>query len=93
MRVSSSILISLLVIAMALAIRAADPVPLQTFRGTTFDFYQHLKPRPYRSVGVRVIDIDDESLKRIGQWPTQAELTFIGIVLIKIEIDFTLEIF
>ncbi|MCX5794907.1 MAG: adenylate/guanylate cyclase domain-containing protein [Elusimicrobia bacterium] len=35
----------------------------------TFDGFQKLKPRAYEEVPVRVIDIDDESLKRLGQWP------------------------
>jgi adenylate cyclase len=46
-----------------------DPVPLQTLRNATFDQFQRLKPRTYRDVQVRIIDIDDESLKFLGQWP------------------------
>jgi adenylate cyclase len=42
-------------------------VDLVQFR--TFDAFQQLKPRPYEDVPVRIIDIDDESLKRLGQWP------------------------
>jgi adenylate cyclase len=34
-----------------------------------FDAFQRAKPRPYEPVAVRVIDIDDESLARLGQWP------------------------
>ena len=34
-----------------------------------FDFYQRLAPRPYQPVPVKVIDIDDASLARLGQWP------------------------
>jgi len=35
-----------------------------------FDSYQRLSPRAYNpDIGVRVIDIDEESLKRHGQWP------------------------
>jgi adenylate cyclase len=34
-----------------------------------FDAFQQLKPREYSNEGVRVIDLDDESLARLGQWP------------------------
>jgi adenylate cyclase len=34
-----------------------------------FDSYQRAKPRTYQDAGVRVVDIDDETLRRLGQWP------------------------
>lgn len=34
-----------------------------------FDSYQRARPRVYQDAGVRVIDIDDETLRRLGQWP------------------------
>lgn len=34
-----------------------------------FDTYQRAWPRPYEDAGVRVVDIDDESIRRLGQWP------------------------
>jgi len=44
-----------------------------------FDAYQRLQPRPYTPAGVRIVDIDDDSLAKIGQWPWSrsvvAELT------------------
>lgn len=46
-----------------------DPVPLQALRNLTFDQYQRWQPRHYQDTPVRVIDIDDESLRRLGQWP------------------------
>jgi adenylate cyclase len=46
-----------------------DPLPLQTLRHTMFDQYQRWQPRAYRDVGVRIVDIDDASLRRLGQWP------------------------
>lgn len=42
---------------------------MTTLRNALFDSYQQLQPRQYQPVGVRVIDIDDESLMRVGQWP------------------------
>ncbi|GLX15528.1 adenylate/guanylate cyclase domain-containing protein [Pseudomonas straminea] len=46
-----------------------DPVPVQKARNAVFDQYQRLQPRAYQEVPVRVVDLDEESLKRIGQWP------------------------
>jgi adenylate cyclase len=35
-----------------------------------FDTYQQIRPRSFdASLPVRIVDIDEESLKRIGQWP------------------------
>jgi adenylate cyclase len=34
-----------------------------------FDSYQRAKPRTYRDEGVKIVDIDDETLRRLGQWP------------------------
>jgi adenylate cyclase len=34
-----------------------------------FDSYQRAAPRPYEPAPVRVVDIDEESLRRLGQWP------------------------
>ena len=34
-----------------------------------FDAYQRARPRVYEAVPVRVVDIDDETLARTGQWP------------------------
>src|SRR5580704_121851 len=49
-----------------------SPLPLRTdLQNLVFDNYQRLSPRIYDPASpVRIIDIDDESLKRYGrQWP------------------------
>ena len=46
-----------------------DPLPVQVVRNAVFDQYQRWQPRAYEDMRVRIVDIDDESLKRIGQWP------------------------
>jgi adenylate cyclase len=54
----------------ALALRAADPLPLQQLRNLTFDSYQRLEPRAYDpAVPVTIAAIDEKSLARFGQWP------------------------
>ncbi|HYJ81409.1 MAG TPA: CHASE2 domain-containing protein, partial [Allosphingosinicella sp.] len=56
------------VLLVALA-RLAAPALFDQTGGLVFDRYQRLSPRPYRDAGVRVVDIDDESVRRLGQWP------------------------
>jgi adenylate cyclase len=52
------------------ALRAADPPPLQELRLRTFDLFQVLHPREMQGASpVAIIDIDEASLKAIGQWP------------------------
>jgi adenylate cyclase len=46
-----------------------EPGALQVLRNAVFDQYQRWHPREYQAVPVRIVDIDDESLRRLGQWP------------------------
>lgn len=46
-----------------------DPVLVQKARHAVFDQYQRWQPRPYQEAPVRVVDLDEQSLARIGQWP------------------------
>jgi adenylate cyclase len=57
------------VVALCLLVTLLDPLPLQMARNGLFDQLQRWQPRIYRPAPVRIIDIDDESLKRLGQWP------------------------
>jgi adenylate cyclase len=67
------------VVALCLLIAVWDPLPLQVLRHNLFDQLQRWQPRVYQPAPVRIIDIDDDSLKRLGQWPwprnRMAELT------------------
>jgi adenylate cyclase len=77
-------------------LRLADPRPLEELRVRTFDFFQVLRPRPQELRPVVIVDIDEESLKAIGQWPwprtTVADLitqiTRLGAVAIGFDIIF-----
>jgi CHASE2 domain-containing sensor protein len=61
---------SILVGVLALVpLRLADPRPLEGLRVRTFDFFQVLRPRPQEIRPVVIVDIDEASLKAIGQWP------------------------
>jgi adenylate cyclase len=58
-----------LVLALALALRWFDPPILGDLRALVFDQYQRLMPREYEPAPVKIVNIDDESLARLGQWP------------------------
>ena len=49
--------------AAALALYLADPIAVQSLRLAQFDQFQRWQPRPYTPVPVRVVDIDEASLK------------------------------
>ena len=50
-------------------LRIADPRPLEELRLRTFDLFQVLRPREQASLPVTIVDIDEASLKELGQWP------------------------
>ena len=53
-----------------IAVGFSQPPVLGDLRNFVFDTYQRLMPRKPAADGpVRIINIDEESLKRIGQWP------------------------
>ncbi|HEX5527974.1 MAG TPA: CHASE2 domain-containing protein, partial [Methylomirabilota bacterium] len=42
---------------------------LRLLRLASFDAYQNLAPRVPRSAPVVIVAVDEESLRRLGQWP------------------------
>ena len=56
-------------LAIALALHVRAPRLVESLRFQVFDAYQRLSPRPPSSAPVVIVDIDDASLRRIGQWP------------------------
>jgi adenylate cyclase len=50
-------------------LRIADPRPLEEVHLRTFDLFQVLRPREQKARPVVIADIDEASLKEIGQWP------------------------
>ena len=62
-------LVPALVLVLGLTVRAWDPVMVADQRLRVFDYYQELKPREYEPLPVRIVDLDDESFARHGQWP------------------------
>ena len=56
-------------LAALLALRAWDPAPVQLLRLQAFDQLQRAAPRRQDQPEVLVVDIDDQSLAELGQWP------------------------
>jgi adenylate cyclase len=78
-------------------LRVIDPRPVEELRLRTFDLFQVLRPRAQTSFPVVIVDIDEASLKEIGQWPwprtTVADLitriTQLGAVTIGLDVIFS----
>ena len=57
-------------LTLAVLLRIADPSPVARLRLSIFDSYQRLSPRvPDPAYPVRIVDLDEASLERVGQWP------------------------
>jgi adenylate cyclase len=69
MRKALSYLIPALILFCILALQYTFPDQIESFRAKVFDIFQMIKPRVYQDTPVRIVDIDDESLEKIGQWP------------------------
>src|SRR3954469_11750735 len=79
------------------ALRAADPAPVEEIRVRTFDAFQRSQPRKKAIRPVTIVDIDDKSLEKLGQWPWPrtriadlvTELTRLGAVVIAFDAVFS----
>jgi len=49
--------------------RVTDPLPLEELRLRTFDIFQVIKPRVAKLRPAVIVDIDEASLRKLGQWP------------------------
>ena len=63
------VVIGLAFVTALTTLRASDPPLLRLARDLTFDQYQRLVPRTFENQPVRVVDIDEASLREFGQWP------------------------
>jgi adenylate cyclase len=79
------------------ALRIADPAPVEEIRVRTFDAFQRIDPRKKTARPVTIVDIDDKSLEKVGQWPWPrtriadlvTELTRLGAVVIAFDAVFS----
>lgn len=76
---------------------AANPLPIQALRFISLDTYQRISPRAYDPrLPVRIVDIDNESIRRLGQWPWPRSLiarlvqslSNAGVAAIAFDVDF-----
>lgn len=59
----------MLLLSALLFVRWYDPVVISNVRNQGFDLLQRISPRPYAPAPVVVVDIDENSLDKYGQWP------------------------
>lgn len=64
-----NVLAPLLAVGLVTVLMLADPTLMRTLRHAQWDQYQRLQPRVHQDTAVRIIDIDEASLARLGQWP------------------------
>src|SRR6266481_1737407 len=78
-------------------LRIADPAPIEELRVRTFDTFQLIEPRVKTARPVVIVDIDEKSLAKFGQWPWPrtriadliTELTRLGSVVIAFDAVFS----
>ena len=58
-----------LVVLVVFMLQLAQPTSLASLGNQVFDSYARADPRPYADVPVKIVDIDEDSLRRQGQWP------------------------
>jgi adenylate cyclase len=89
-------LICLVILIGLAALRVADPAAVEELRVRTFDTFQVIEPRVKTARPVVIIDIDEKSLAKLGQWPWPRtriadlvdKLTALGAVVIAFDIVF-----
>jgi adenylate cyclase len=78
------------------ALRVADPAGVEELRVRTFDLFQVIQPRVKTVRPVTIVDIDEKSLAKLGQWPWPrtriadlvVNLTRLGAVVIAFDVTF-----
>ncbi|GAA4643599.1 adenylate/guanylate cyclase domain-containing protein [Pontixanthobacter gangjinensis] len=66
---SGPVIVGLLVVAAVAALQFAAVPVFDRLGLWVFDSYQRAAPRVYEDAAVRIVDIDEESIERFGQWP------------------------
>jgi adenylate cyclase len=89
-------LLCLVLLVAFAALRVWDPAPVEEIRIRTFDAFQRIDPRTKTQRPVTIVDIDDKSMEKLGQWPWPrtriadlvTELTRLGAVVIAFDVVF-----
>ncbi len=96
-RIGYARLVCLVLLVGFAALRIADPAPIEEIRVRTFDTFQRVDPRARLAKSpVTIVDIDEASLAKIGQWPWSrtliadmvTSLTKLGAVAIAFDVIF-----
>jgi adenylate cyclase len=90
-------LVCLLLLIGLAALRIADPAPIEELRVRTFDTFQAIEPRVKTARPVTIVDIDEKSLAKFGQfpWPRTliadliTNLTRLGAAVIAFDVIFS----
>jgi adenylate cyclase len=61
--------VGLLLIGLFVSLRIWDPALVEEVRLKAFDLHQEVSPRPSQNLPVAIVDIDEASLAKFGQWP------------------------
>src|SRR5215216_7336637 len=66
----SYISLVIIILATVIAVRYADPFFVRALRLVTFDTLHRLSPAQFDpNLPIRIVDIDEETLAKHGQWP------------------------
>ena len=68
-RLTSARALCVVLLFALLFLRVTDPQPLEELRLRAFDIFQVIKPRVATLRPVVIVDIDEESLRKLGQFP------------------------
>ena len=89
-------LIAIALLEAMMLVRLWDPLPVETLRLRVFDAYQAISPRQSTARPVAIVDIDEASLRELGQWPwprtrlaeMMAKLKSLGALAVGLDIVF-----
>ena len=90
-------LLCLALLVVFAALRVWDPAPVEEVRIRIFDTFQRIDPRKKTERPVTIVDIDEKSMEKLGQWPWPrnriadliTELTRLGAVVIAFDVVFS----
>src|SRR5579864_1117581 len=89
-------LVGLAILVGFAVLRVYDPAPIEELRIRVFDGFQRIEPRVKKQRPVTIVDIDERSLAKLGQWPWPrtrladliTNLTTLGAAVIAFDIVF-----